>query len=91
MTKRKTLIDEDGEVRELTLQDMKKFRPASEVLPPSLLKKLGVRGPQKTLTKEQINIRISQPVLAAFRAAGPGWQTRMDEALQDWLKGHKPA
>jgi hypothetical protein len=25
------------------------------------------------------------------RAAGAGWQTRIDEALQDWLKTHKPA
>ncbi|MBK7767247.1 MAG: BrnA antitoxin family protein [Sulfuritalea sp.] len=29
--------------------------------------------------------------LAAFRAAGPGWQTRMNAALRDWLKNHSPA
>jgi uncharacterized protein (DUF4415 family) len=27
-------------------------------------------------------------VLAAFRATGAGWQTRMNEALKDWLKTH---
>ena len=43
MPKRKPLIDEDGEVRELTLEDFKQFRPASEVLSPSLLAKLGKR------------------------------------------------
>jgi uncharacterized protein (DUF4415 family) len=30
-------------------------------------------------------------VLNAFRSGGAGWQTRIDEALQDWLQTHKPA
>jgi len=32
---------------------------------------------------EQIAIRFSPEVLAAFRASGKGWQTRMDEALKE--------
>jgi len=31
--------------------------------------------------KEQINIRLSQRVLAAFRSTGRGWQTRIDNLL----------
>jgi len=27
-------------------------------------------------------------VVETFRATGTGWQTRMDAALQDWLKTH---
>jgi uncharacterized protein (DUF4415 family) len=42
-------------------------------------------------TKEQVAIRIDKDVLAAFRAAGPGWQTRMNAALKEWLKTHSPA
>lgn len=42
-------------------------------------------------TKEQVAIRFDKDVLAAFRAAGPGWQTRMNAALKDWLKTHSPA
>ncbi|MGH7112056.1 MAG: HNH endonuclease signature motif containing protein, partial [Stellaceae bacterium] len=38
----KPLIDKAGEVRELLLEDIRKFRPAIEVLPPSLLAKLGI-------------------------------------------------
>ena len=92
MNKQKPMIDEEGEVRELTLEDMKQFKPILEGgLPGSLLKKLGVRGPQKAPTKEQINIRLSQNVLEAFRASGAGWQTRIDDALQDWLRTHRPA
>lgn len=48
------------------------------------------RGPNKRPTKEQVAVRYSAEVLAAFRATGPGWQTRMDAALADWLCTHSP-
>ncbi|KFB74832.1 MAG: BrnA antitoxin family protein [Candidatus Accumulibacter sp.] len=38
--------------------------------------------------KESTTIRFDRDVLAAFRAGGPGWQTRMNAALRDWLKTH---
>ena len=81
----------DPENPEWTTEDFKKARPAQEALPTSLLQKIAGRGPQKAPTKEQINIRLSRTVLEAFRAAGTGWQTRIDEALQEWLKTNKPA
>lgn len=90
MANRKPLIDPDGEVRELTAEDLVKFRPSAEVLPSSLRKKLGVRGPQKTPTKERITIRLSREVVEQFRESGEGWQTRMDAALREWLKNHSP-
>ncbi len=91
MPKSKSLMDAKGEVRPLTAADMKRFRPAKEVLPATLLAKLKVRGPQKTPTKERITIRLSPEVVQRFRATGDGWQTRVDAALKDWLKSHKPA
>jgi uncharacterized protein (DUF4415 family) len=39
--------------------------------------------------KEQIALRVDRDVLARFRAEGPGWQTRMNEALKDWLRAHR--
>lgn len=51
----------------------------------------GQRGPGKRPPKEVINIRLSPEVVEAFRATGNGWQTRVDGALKDWLKTHKPA
>ena len=65
-------IDANGEFRELTAEDMTKFRPAAEVLPLSLGKKLGVRGPQKTPTKERITVRLSREVVDRFRESGEG-------------------
>lgn len=91
MPRPKALIDADGEVRELTAVDMKRLRPAGQVLPGSLMAKLGVRGPQKAPTKERITIRLSPEVVQRFRDTGDGWQTRVDAALKDWLKSHKPA
>jgi uncharacterized protein (DUF4415 family) len=91
MARRKPLIDTDGDVRELTADDMAKFKPAAEVLPQSLRKKLGVRGPQKAPTKERITIRLSREVVEQFRESGEGWQTRVDSALREWLKNHSPA
>ena len=49
-----------------------------------------VRGANKRPTKEQVAVRYSPEVLAAFRASGRGWQTRMNAALADWLKAHSP-
>ncbi len=91
MAKRKPLIDTDGEVRELTAEDLAKFKPAAEVLSLSLRRKLGVRGRQKTPTKERITIRLSREVVEQFRESGEGWQTRVDSALREWLKNHSLA
>lgn len=85
------LIDKDGEVRELSTEDLRHFKPASEVLPVSLQKKLGVRGQQKAATKERITIRLSSDVVQRFRDTGDGWQTRIDAALKEWLKEHPSA
>ena len=47
------------------------------------------RGKNKNQTKEQVAIRFDAEVLVAFREAGPGWQTRMNAALKEWLREHK--
>lgn len=49
-----------------------------------------VRGPQKAPTKQATTIRLSPEVMAAFKAIGAGWQTRIDNALKDWLRTHNP-
>jgi hypothetical protein len=47
MKKQKPLTDESGEVRELTIEDMKAFRPIGDVIPPSLAAKLGLKERKK--------------------------------------------
>lgn len=48
------------------------------------------RGKNKNPTKEQVAIRFDPEVLAAFRAGGPGWQTRINTALKEWLGAQQP-
>jgi len=45
MKMRKPLTDEDGEVRELLLEDIKRFRPIAEGISPILAAKLGLEIP----------------------------------------------
>jgi uncharacterized protein (DUF4415 family) len=87
------LIDEDGEVRELTAEDVALFKPFS-ALPEAeqkVLLKLGKRGPQKAPRKVPISIRLSPDVAEGLRATGSGWQGRADEALRSWLAGRSSA
>lgn len=46
----------------------------------------GKRGPQKAPTKKLVSLRLSPEVIDYFKAAGPGWQTRIDSALLDSIK-----
>ncbi|ODS73118.1 MAG: hypothetical protein ABS43_14915 [Bordetella sp. SCN 67-23] len=48
------------------------------------------RGRPTGSSKSATTIRLDEEVLAAFRATGRGWQTRMNNALKDWLKTHSP-
>ena len=48
-------------------------------------RKRGERGPQLTPTKQLVSVRYSPEVLLYFKATGSGWQTRMNEALLEWI------
>ena len=39
-------------------------------------------GRPRGSSKEQVALRIDRDVLERFRATGPGWQTRINEALR---------
>ena len=41
---------------------------------------------RKRPPKQSVAIRLDPDVLAAFRAEGPGWQTRMNAVLRDWIE-----
>ena len=76
-------------------KDFAAARPAGEVLPglfgkPQADAMLRPRRgrPPATHRKEQVSLRLDPDVIEAFRATGPGWQTRMNQALRDWLSEH---
>jgi uncharacterized protein (DUF4415 family) len=90
MKKRSALTDPEGEVREITKEDMPHFKPALEVLPSAFLKQFKPRGrgPKKAPTKEATTIRLSKSVLQTFRAMGPRWQTKLNSVLEEWVREH---
>ncbi len=48
------------------------------------------RGPQKAPTKVPTTIRFDPDVLEALKTTGRGWQTRVNDAMREWLKEHSP-
>ena len=44
------------------------------------------RGPQKAPTKQLVSVRLDREVIEHFKAQGPGWQTRMNDALRAAIK-----
>lgn len=55
-------------------------------LPQSLQSKLG--RPPLTAPKQAVTVRYDADVLAYFRATGKGWQTRMNDALREYIANH---
>ena len=57
-----------------------------DLKPGELERIVGRRGPQKAPTKIAVSIRLSPDVVNHFKAKGPGWQSRIDEALRKIAK-----
>ena len=79
--------DEDNP--EWTREDFARARPAAEVLPEFIGEKATQalmrrsRGrPQKADRKVNQTLRMDADVLEAYRRAGKGWQTRINEVLR---------
>ncbi len=68
--------------QELTDAELATARPFAEAFPELTASARRMRGPQKTPTKTLVSLRLSPDVLDRFKASGPGWQSRIDEALR---------
>jgi uncharacterized protein (DUF4415 family) len=89
MPKRHTAADTvSTDNPEWTLTEVQTARPASEVLPTlfgaetanAMLKPRG--RPVAAVTKEPVKLRLDADVVAALRATGDGWQTRINAMLR---------
>ena len=47
-----------------------------------------VRGPQLTLTKKQLTLRLNGEVIDYFKLQGKGWQTKINDVLLDYVQTH---
>jgi uncharacterized protein (DUF4415 family) len=51
-----------------------------------------LRGRPKSNNKKLlVSVRYSPEVVAYFKSTGEGWQSRMDEALREYVEQHRAA
>ena len=67
---------------EWTRKDFAKAKPFAEALPELAASIRKGRGPNKAPTKMLVSLRLSGKVLEAYKAKGPGWQSRIDADLR---------
>lgn len=85
----------DQEAPEATDEWFAKARPAKDVLSGLLGESAAKemlrpkRGrPPSAAPKEHVNIRLDADIVQSFRRTGDGWQTRLNNALREWLDAH---
>ena len=44
--------------------------------------------PPSMAPKQHVNIRLDADIVQSFRCTGDGWQTRLNNALREWLSSH---
>ena len=89
----------DQNAPEATDEWFVRARPAQDVLPDlmgdaaarALLGKPRRGRPLAAAPEEHVNIRLDADIVQSFRRTGDGWQTRLNEALRDWLRSHPAA
>ncbi|WVN41067.1 BrnA antitoxin family protein [beta proteobacterium MWH-UniP1] len=81
----KSYISKSGEARTL---DQDWFNSADLYQANKLVR----RGrPVGSGNKTPVTIRLDKEIVEQFKETGSGWQTRMNNALREWLKRHSPA
>ncbi|MGU3329356.1 BrnA antitoxin family protein [Methylobacterium mesophilicum] len=76
------MIARDPDAPEVTDEQAAQARPFAEAFPEMLAAIKRSRGrPPADTRKVAIKLRLDPETVEAFRATGPGWQTRMNEIL----------
>jgi uncharacterized protein (DUF4415 family) len=93
-TRIQTGIAADTSNPEWTEDTFARSRPAREFFSAEVYAELCAirqRGPKDKPLKVPTTIRFDADVLAALKASGKGWQTRVNDAVKDWLRAHPAA
>lgn len=79
------MIASDPDAPEATDEQLAQAKPFGEAFPAladAMRKNVGGR-PKLENPKVAVSLRLDQEIVARFKASGPGWQTRMNDALRD--------
>lgn len=77
--------DDVSDNPEWTREDMIGAGSLRDTLPELHASLTTARRRGRTRTKTPVTIRLDDTVVSALRATGPGWQTRVNDVLKDWL------
>lgn len=79
------MIASDPDAPEATDAQLAQAKPFAEAFPTlaeNMRKNLGGR-PKSQNPKVAVSLRLDPEVISKFKAQGPGWQTRINDALRD--------
>lgn len=79
------MIASDPDAPEATDEQLAQAKPFDEVFPAlaeNMRKNVGGR-PKSENPKVAVSLRLDQDIVARFKDTGPGWQTRMNNALRE--------
>lgn len=76
------MIASDSDAPEATDEQLAQAKPFAEAFP-ALAETIRKGGrPRAERPKLAVSIRLDQDVVDRFKASGPGWQSRMNDALR---------
>jgi uncharacterized protein (DUF4415 family) len=78
--------EEEAAIAHGIAADPDTFEPTDDEF--AQMKRRGGR-PKLAHPKVAVTVRYDAEIVERFRAGGEGWQTRMNDALRDWLKTHR--
>lgn len=76
------LIDEDGEVRELTAADLSRFRPNSDIPELAAILRRGRPPLAEDERKQRVTMYLDRDLVERLKQDGKGWQTRANALLR---------
>jgi uncharacterized protein (DUF4415 family) len=82
---RKAIAEDSDAAPEWTEEDFARARPAREVLPHIVAAYPRRRGKQIEPTKVPVSIRLNPEVVEYFKTQGSGWQSRINEVLEEYV------
>ncbi|MEM5325339.1 BrnA antitoxin family protein [Paraburkholderia sp. JHI2823] len=77
--------DEEAAIARGIAADADTFEPTDEQF--AQMKRRGGR-PKLANPKVAVTVRYDADIVERFKAGGDGWQTRMNNALREWLATH---
>jgi len=77
--------EEDAAITAATMSD-RDAMPLSDEQWASVRRQVRVGRPKAKVTKSPVKLRLDPDVLAALRASGDGWQTRINDMLRASLR-----